>query len=464
MTDWATRRKLQYFWIIVGFIVLFFVIPFYIFIYQAPTCFDGLRNGGETGIDCGGSCRLLCSIEITEPISRWDPRVFRVAQGTYSAIAYLENPNVTAEVLYAPYVFKLYDKDNTLITERKGTTFIPKGATFAIFEGNFMTGERVPTRATFSFDGALTWTRNATKDPDLSVTNKALTGEETSPRVDALVKNESLDRISNVEFTAIILDGSGNAVGASRTFLEDIEKGETRPIVFTWPLPFETKAEVCESPVDVALVIDRSGSMNDLGTTPPQPLTDVKNAAVSFLNQLDKNDQGSIVSFATEASSPIDMELTSDFSKLIKSVDTISILTTGVQNTNIGDGMLKAREELLSSRHRESVGKVMIVLTDGVATHPEKKGDPTYPEKFALSIADQSRLENIGIFAIGLGKDLNIPFLKSVASSSEEFYLAPTTKDLVSIYKQIATKICKKRPAVIEIIPRFYPKTFIPKS
>jgi len=61
------------------------------------------------------------------------------------------------------------------------------------------------------------------------------------------------------------------------------------------------------------------------------------------------------------------------------------------------------------------------------------------------------------MFTIGLGKDLNTEFLKQVASSSDEFYLAPTTKELTGIYEQIATKICKRRPAVIEIIPRVYP-------
>ena len=458
---WATKRKLQYFGIIVAVIILFVVVPFYMFIYEAPTCFDNLKNGGEQGIDCGGSCRLLCTTQIAKPVSRWDPRVFEVTPGNYSVIAYLENPNVNGTVTIAPYTFKLYDKENTLVYERSGTTFIPKGETFAIFEGDIQTGERVPTRATFDFNGLLVWEREVTPLPDISVINKALSGEDSSPRVDATVKNDSRSRVSNLELVAIVYDGSGNAIGVSRTFIDNLEKGETKQIVFTWPRPFQTKGEVCEAPVDVVLVIDRSGSMDDLGATPPQPLTDVKQAAISFVNQLGEEDRVALATFANDATRPIDFELASDFGAVRKAIDAVSILGGEVQNTNIADGLLVAWEELLSARHRVDAGKVVVMLTDGVATRPLNSRDERYPENYALQIANQTKLEGIGLFSIGLGKEVNVNFLKSLASSSDEAYFAPTTKDLASIYKQIATKICKKKPAVIEVLHKIYPPSYV---
>jgi Mg-chelatase subunit ChlD len=459
MASWATRRKLQYFGIIALAFLLFVGLPFYIFIYQKPTCFDGFKNGSELGIDCGGACRLLCSKEVSEPVSRWDPRIFQVSPGIYTALAYFENPNVTGEVLSAPYTFRLYDKDGVLITDRKGVTFIPKGNTFAVFEGNIKTGERIPVRATFDFDNKLSWTKNLTQDPDISITNKALTKEDTTPRVEATVSNKSLDAVPNIELIAIIFDGSGNAIGASRTFLENLNKGESQNVVFTWPTPFVTKSDVCESPVDIALVLDRSGSMASLGDNPPQPLTDVKNAANTFVNLLTKNDQATVVSFATDASNPIDANLSSDFNQVKLAIGNISIHTEdGLQNTNIADGLLKAENELLGERGRQNAGKVIVMLTDGVANRPEKVGDTKYPENYAFSVAQDAKNNGIGIFTIGLGKDLHTDFLKQVASSSDEFFLAPTAKDLSGIYKQIATKLCKRKPAVIEIIPRIYPK------
>ncbi len=456
--DWATKRQLQYIGFIFLFVLFFFVIPFFIFIYKAPTCFDGIKNGKETGIDCGGSCRLLCSAEIPEPISRWDPRVFRVTPGVYSVLSYFENPNVAAEVYSAPYSFELYDKDGILVAERKGETFIPRGQIFAIFESNIRTGERVPTRAIFRFTDSLQWIRNTEEIPSVTIVNSPLISEDTSPRLEATVSNNNLDQVRNIDLTAIIFDGAGNAIGASRTFLASLERGQNERVVFTWPLPFETKAEVCESPVDVMVAIDRSGSMAALGANPPQPLTDVKNAAIYFVNQLDENDRVGMVSFATSADTSSESLLSSNTELVKGAIDKIAIGTQGIQQTNITDALSKSLEELSSPRKREGVPSVTVLLTDGVATVPQKPGEPDYPESSALSLGQLIKDRGIRLFTIGLGKDLNQGFLTSLASSPDDFYLAPTTKELNNIYTQIATKICQKRPAVIEIIPRIFPR------
>ncbi len=456
MLAWDTKRKLQYFSIIVVFILLFIVAPFYFFIYTPPTCFDGTKNGGESGVDCGGDCRLICPAEALQPILRWDPRIFEVSPGVFSVLSYIENPNVTAEVRLAPYTFKIYDRDGALIAERKGETFIPRGKTFAVFDGNFSL-DKEPFRATFEF-GSLIWTRVVDPDPEIEVANKALMDEETMPRVEATIVNREQDRIYNIDLTAIIFDGAGNAIASSRTFVEQLERGERANVFFTWPRPFETTSKVCESPVDVALAIDRSGSMLFQGNNPPQPLTDVKNSAIAFVNQLGANDQGALVSFATSASNPIDYTLSNNFDALKKAISDIQVLSSGVQNTNIADGVLRAKEELVSSRSRNSADKIMIVLTDGVATHPQRSGEPNYPEISALEFAKEAKDLGVRIFTIGLGSDLNIEFLKNLASSSEDSYLAPSTRDLNRIYTNIATEICQERPAVIEIIPRVYPR------
>ena len=456
--NWATKRKLEYLGLIMAATLLFFVLPFFLFVYEAPTCFDGSKNGDETGRDCGGSCRLLCPAEALPPIMRWDPRIFEVSPGLYSVLAYIENPNATAEVRYTNYNFKIYDREGILITERNGQTFIPKGANFAVFNGNFSLGERRPARATFEFDNNLVWTRNVDTEQDILITNKALSSEDTVPRVEATVENRSADRIVNIELVVVILDSSGNAIGASSSFIDVLNQWESKPIVFTWPRPFTTQAVACSAPVDVAVVLDRSGSMRSLGLNPPQPLTDVKNAAVFFVNQLGENDQATVVSFAGLASDPIDSVLSGDLSQAKSAIEKILILSDGVQNTNIGDGLFKAFTELSSIRHKEGSERAIVMLTDGVATRPVKSDDPNYPENYALEISNQAKSENIQLFAIGLGKDINASFLRSVASSSSEFFLAPTSKELLGIYKDIATKLCIKKPAIIEIFPRIYPK------
>ena len=44
------------------------------------------------------------------------------------------------------------------------------------------------------------------------------------------------------------------------------------------------------------LLLDRSGSMASLGFNPPQPLSDAKEAAVSFIKQLGSSDRVGIIS------------------------------------------------------------------------------------------------------------------------------------------------------------------------
>lgn len=458
MLAWSTKRKLQYLGIIIVFILIFFVLPFYAFIYEAPNCFDGLKNGSETGVDCGGNCRLLCPADNLDPIMRWDPRIFHVSENVYNVLAYIENPNINAEVRYAPYAFKIYDADGDFIVERRGVTFIPKGRTFAVFDGNFNLGDKVPTKATFEFVGDLKWTKNVVVEPDIEVTSSTLLDEKTKPRVEATVKNGSFDRLQNIELVAIVFDGAGNAIGASRTLVDSLGATSEQNITFTWPLPFQTALEVCSSPVDVAIAVDRSGSMASLGENPPQPLTDVKEAVIDFVNKFSNGDRAAVISFAGTASVPADESLTSDLSRVRDAVSAIRISSEGTQYTNIADALLKSDAELGAVSNESDNRKVIVLLTDGIANKPEKEDNPNYAEEYAVQISKELKEKGVKVFTIGLGKDVNQNFLKTVASSTDEFYPAPTANNLSSVYSSIATKICQKKPAVIEIIPRIYPR------
>jgi Mg-chelatase subunit ChlD len=270
--------------------------------------------------------------------------------------------------------------------------------------------------------------------------------------------NKSLQDVSNIEVTAIVYDGNNNAVAASRTYVNTVKKGETAQAVFTWPQPFQAKLDVCEVPANVMLVLDRSGSMASDGSNPPEPLTDAKNAAASFVDQLKDLDQVGMVSFATTPSDPIDAALSSNHPDVKGKIAGLSIATGSVQNTNLGGGLESALTELTSKPHNPDSKSVIIALTDGIATDPEEQGDPNYPEEYAANIASQIRTDNIQLYTVGLGKDVNAAFLQSIATDKDHYYSALTSKDLQGIYNDIATKICEKRPAVIEVITRLSPE------
>lgn len=466
MNQWSIKRKRIILFLISLALIVLVGVPVFFLVYQAPTCFDGKQNGGETGLDCGGSCRLLCTAESLPLILNGDPRILKIADNTFEIVISIDNTNIDGEIYRAGYTFKIYSASEAVpLKIIEGETFVPKGVSFAIFEGPFSLVEgSTPTRGTFEWkEESLVWQKNISETPKLTIKDLDLSRENTRPRLDANIENLSLENVSNIDLIATISDEAGNIYAASKTFVETLSAGASAPIVFIWPKPFrKTEENICDYPADVALVIDRSGSMNDLGLNPPQPLTDVKNTAIYFINQFGKKNQHSLISFANEASQPIDILLSHNSEAIRQAINNISILKEGVQNTNIGAGILAAREELNSIRHKKGSDRALVLLTDGVATLPEKTGNSNYPKTYALESAELARGDGISIYTIGLGKNIDVDLLKRLATTTAEAYFAPSTSDLNDIYQQIATKICKMGLAKINVYVRILPdKSFL---
>lgn len=455
---WASRRKSVYLGLLVLVLTAVSFGIFWKFWYTTPTCFDGLKNGNETGVDCGGSCTLVCKADILKPIVRWDPRVFEVLPNLWSVLVYVENPNIDTVAVYAPYTFTLYDENNNIILTREGATVLPKNKTVGVFEGSIsIDGGKKPKRATFDLRENIVWKKSSKKDSEISITHTPLLRLDSAPRVEANVKNNGIEDIKNIELVIAIFDGQDNAVAASRTFIPTLKKGENSNIFFTWPKPFDLGSKICEKPANIALLIDKSGSMSSISQNPPEPLTQSKMAAVSFIKQLTPNDSVSLISFATEASKPIDLSLTNDFASAEQAVDSIGIDKNGVQYTNIYDAIHSAWQELVTPRASTGATKVAVLLTDGVATHPKnpqggsEAQDIKYAEGLALKEAESAKKDGLKIYTIGLGSGVNENFLKQIASEEQNYFFAPSAQNLESIYKNISSDICKEVPSRIEI-------------
>ncbi|MDO8569451.1 MAG: VWA domain-containing protein [bacterium] len=464
MNQWAIQRKRTILFIVILTLIILIGVPGFFIFYRAPTCNDLKQNGDETGVDCGGSCQLLCTAQSLPLIQKGDPRVLDLGQGIYEIAAIVENPNVAAEILHARYTIKLFEESSPVpIRIIESEAFVPNNGIFVVLEGPIDMGERRPIRATLEWHrDTFVWQKNAQMIKDVTTRDVLLTREDSKPRISARLINDSLNQVSNIELTALISGEDGNLIAASKTFVEKLAGGGSSPITFNWSEPFKIKEDICGYPVDVALVMDRSGSMTFLGKNPPQPLTDVKSAARYFTDQLEGNTLYSLISFANEATKPIDATLDVGLETIRRAINNISVATTSLQNTNIGGGILAARAELNSVRHRQKADKALVLLTDGVPNLPVKAGVGNYPETYALESAELARKDGISIYTIGLGKDVNKNLLRMIATTTAETYLAPSTEDLDSIYNQIAIKICRKNPAVVDIYMRILPnKSFL---
>jgi uncharacterized protein YegL len=177
-----------------------------------------------------------------------------------------------------------------------------------------------------------------------------------------------------------------------------------------------------DSPVDVMLVIDRSGSMAG------RMISDAKQAAVEFVNQMDLTvDQVGVASFATTGRGTLDHPLSRDASAVIQAINRLS----AGGETDIKEGLEIAATEIISSGHHLATNApVIIILSDG--HHNETSSGEL------LATAGRIKQAGIRIISIGLGSYADERQLKAVASSSTDYYYAPDSADLADIYRSIA--------------------------
>lgn len=269
----------------------------------------------------------------------------------------------------------------------------------------------------------------------------------SSPRLNAVLENNALTPADRVEVVATIFDARGNALTSSRTF-DDFAPRERREIVFTWPEPIAKTLRSCEVPTDVVLAIDLSGSMNNDQADPPEPISSVLDAAEAFVTRLQPADKVGVVTFATDATT--DVALTTDKSIAAAEVAGLSIdpeEETG--STNTGDALVAVKAEFASERHNPNARKVAVILTDGLATAPDED-----PEEYALAEALTLREEEIEVYTIGLGEQVNMEFVRALASEPHYAYQAISTEQVERIYREITGAICEDGAAIIDIVPK----------
>lgn len=243
---WASKRQTSIILVLLGLAT----IPILFIVYKVasipPTCSDKIQNQNEVGVDCGGPCSLLCKSQVSDLVVSWK-RFFFVGSGVYNVIVYVENPNVEAGAKDVPYQIRIYNADGISMYERHGATTIPAKRSVPIIETGISFGSQVPARIEFKFDGEIVWTKQVSKESPLSTSNNSLTNATSSPKLVTNIINNGFDSYSNIEVVAIMYDEDGNAIGASRTFIDEIGGGQTLPLTFTWPEPFKvvpTRIEV----------------------------------------------------------------------------------------------------------------------------------------------------------------------------------------------------------------------------
>lgn len=197
------------------------------------------------------------------------------------------------------------------------------------------------------------------------------------------------------------------------------------------PQPGETTqlAATCgNTPADIALILDRSGSMQG------QKITDAKNAAKLFVDIIAQQNNGTRISFISYSSSAtIDSGLTTNYATVKTAIDKVS----ANNETCIQCGVNKALAAF--TQNPGTVKKVTILLTDGKANYVNGSSvSQTTAETATLNeIKNGAKMP---YFTIGLGSDVNAAFLQSIANTTgAKYYFPPTPAALNEIYADIST-------------------------
>lgn len=159
-------------------------------------------------------------------------------------------------------------------------------------------------------------------------------------------------------------------------------------------------------PVNLSLVIDRSGSMNSQGK-----MTKVKESLRTLVDQLRPNDYVSIVVFDTRADVICPSGRVGNGRWLKRAINSID--ANG--STNLHGGLMLGYREAQKNFERNATNRV-ILLTDGIANV-----GTTNPQRIAVESSEFNEY-GIDLSTIGVGKDLDGDLLRTLSKQGRGLY------------------------------------------
>jgi hypothetical protein len=238
-----------------GLILLVFLgAIFYFFFYTAPTCTDGVQNGKEAGVDCGGTCTNVCEEVITgQPFTIEEVAIMPGGRERYDILGKMYNPNDTEGASNFRYTVELKNASGQVIATRTSTSFIlPQERKTLVAVG--VESTETPTEATLRIED-ITWERFSgyQEKPNINIYQKRynqITSGIGFGEAFGLVSNESPFDFRSLTVKVILRDSTGKALAINSTEMRTITSGEERDFRLVWPEAFPGAVEAVEMEVD----------------------------------------------------------------------------------------------------------------------------------------------------------------------------------------------------------------------
>ena len=213
----------------IGFLIYWFNRP-------APTCFDGVQNQEEEGVDCGGSCQS-CEISALKDLEVLETQALRVKNDFYDLAARIKNPNQNYGSGKIVYRFKLYDSDNNLINEREGATYIlPNQNKYLIVSK--VESPRPIGKIELLFD-QFEWQKlQDYQPPQLIVTRKEYSSSKPDEpgfsRASGLVINKTNFDFELIDIDVLLFNSNHQIIGLNTTEIQALLSNQERHFIAAW--------------------------------------------------------------------------------------------------------------------------------------------------------------------------------------------------------------------------------------
>lgn len=234
--NWETKHKLVLISVVIIFSALILFYIFYSRLFPIPMCNDGVKNGTETGIDCGGSCALRCTSDIKPVKVIWSKAV-KTAINTYDVSALLSNENRDSAPRYLDYKLSVFDTNGKVIWFGIGKTKVPVLSDFPVIIQNVKIKEKIKNTNIELKEIESFLTDKKYQSLIVETLNTQFENGDT-PRLYVTIHNKTLIPILRFPVRVVLYDPLQNTLGVGETFIDRLDKDETKQLVFTWPNKF----------------------------------------------------------------------------------------------------------------------------------------------------------------------------------------------------------------------------------
>ena len=215
-----------------GYLAFVALIVFFVYLIrfsQPPTCFDGKLNQDEEEVDCGGVCPA-CNVRRVRPIEISSLESVVVRDITI-AVVEIKNPNNSYGAKDVDYSLLVKDQLGESIRINDSTFLYPSEIRYRVLiDVPAESGQ--PDALPYSFStSTLTWVsaedliRPRTQLRDV---RSEFDGTRKVLIVQGVLKNDNDFSSSEAIVNAIVRDGFGKLIGASKTLLKDLGANEER--------------------------------------------------------------------------------------------------------------------------------------------------------------------------------------------------------------------------------------------